>query len=152
MDPGKPKLVVAPSAVPQQSTEQPNASVRAVVSGLRLTTEVQVQERRVSYWALLVLTAGALYIAFIIYRPFLKALFLALVLTIAFWPVHRWISKRIQSGTVRALVTTLAAILLIMLPLMLISLRLLSEAVSFYTVVSQKIGSNWSGHYSWLTE
>jgi predicted PurR-regulated permease PerM len=152
MDPGKPKLVVAPSAVPQQSTEQPNASVSAVVSGLRLTTEVQVQERRVSYWALLVLTAGALYIAFIIYRPFLKALFLALVLTIAFWPVHRWISKRIQSGTVRALVTTLAAILLIMLPLMLISLRLLSEAVSFYTVVSQKIGSNWSGHYSWLTE
>lgn len=152
MDPGKPKLVGAPSAVPPQSTEQANASVSAVVSGLRLTTEVQVQERRVSYWALLALTAGALYIAYIIYRPFLKALFLALVLTIAFWPVHRWISKRIQSGTVRALVTTLAAVLLILLPLMLISLRLLSEAVSFYTFISQKIGSNWSGHYSWLTE
>jgi predicted PurR-regulated permease PerM len=152
MDPGKPKLVSVPSAVPPQSSEQPNASVSAVVSGLRLTTEVQVQERRVAYWALLVLTAAALWVAYVIYRPFLKALFLALVLTIAFWPVHRWISKRINSGTVRALVTTLAAVLLIMLPLMFISLRLLSEAVSFYSVVSQKIGSNWSGHYSWLTE
>jgi predicted PurR-regulated permease PerM len=152
MDPGKPKLVGAPSVVPAQSTEQANASVSAVVSGLRLTTEVQVQERKVSYWALLALTAGALYVAYIIYRPFLKAMFLALVLTIAFWPVHRWISKRIQSGSVRALVTTLAAVLLIMLPLMLISVRLLSEAVSFYSFISQSIGSNWAGHYSWLTE
>jgi predicted PurR-regulated permease PerM len=152
MDTGKPKLVSASPSVPQQSTEQPSASVSAVVSGLRLTTEVQVQERKVSYWALMVLTAAALYIAYIIYRPFLKALFLALVLTLAFWPVHRWLSKRIQGGTLRALVTTLAAVLLIMLPIMMISLRLLSEAVSFYGFVQQRVGGNWSGHFSWLNE
>jgi predicted PurR-regulated permease PerM len=101
---------------------------------------------------LLVLTAGALYVAYIIYRPFLKALFLALVLTIAFWPLERWIARRVRGGTARAIITTLAVLLVIMLPLMLISLRLFSEAASLYGFVSEKVGGSWSGHFAWLNE
>lgn len=109
-------------------------------------------EPRSSYIALLVLTAGALYVAYIIYRPFLKALFLALVLTIAFWPLERWIARRVRGGTARAIITTLAVLLVIMLPLMLISLRLFSEAASLYGFVSEKVGGSWSGHFAWLNE
>jgi predicted PurR-regulated permease PerM len=155
MDPGKPKLVGGSrpeEPLPPLSSEQTTASVSAVAPGLRLTTELQIHDRKVSYWALLALTAGALYLAYIIYRPFLKALFLALVLTIAFWPLYQWIAKRVRSGTARALLTTLAVILLIMLPLLFISFNLVSEAASLYGFISQNVAGNWSGHSAWLNE
>lgn len=127
-----------------------------LVGGLRpeepLSSAEPVPESKSSYIALLVLTAGALYVAYIIYRPFLKALFLALVLTIAFWPLDRWIARRVRGGTARAIVTTVAVLLVIMLPLMLISIRLVSEAASLYGFVSQKVGGSWSGHFAWLNE
>jgi predicted PurR-regulated permease PerM len=153
MDPGKPKLVGGSRPEePPQSPEQTTASVSAVAPGLRLTTELQIHDRKVSYWSLLVLTAGALYLAYIIYRPFLKALFLALVLTIAFWPLYQWIAKRVRSGTARALLTTLAVVFLIMLPLLFISFNLVSEAASLYGFVSQNVAGNWSGHSAWLND
>ncbi|HEX7288518.1 MAG TPA: AI-2E family transporter [Candidatus Angelobacter sp.] len=111
-----------------------------------------VAEPRASYIALLILTAGALYVAYIVYRPFLKALFLALVLSIAFWPLDRWIARRVRGGTTRAIITTLVVLLVIMLPLMLISFRLFSEAASLYGFITQKVGGNWSGHFAWLNE
>jgi predicted PurR-regulated permease PerM len=153
MDPERPKLVgVSRPEEPPSSPEQTTASVSAVAPGLRLTTELQIHDRKVSYWALLGLTAGALYLAYVIYRPFLKALFLALVLTIAFWPLYQWIAKRVRSGTARALLTTLAVILLIMLPLLFISFNLVSEAASLYGFVSQNVAGNWSGHSAWLND
>src|SRR5262249_50499888 len=42
--------------------------------------------------------------------------------------------------------------LVIMLPLMMISLRLVSEAASLYGFVSQKMTGTWSTHFSWATE
>jgi predicted PurR-regulated permease PerM len=105
-----------------------------------------------SYAALLVLTAAALYLAYIIYRPFLKALFLALVLTFAFLPVHQWVARRVRGKNVAALITTTLVLLLIMLPIMLISIRLASEAVSLYSFASQQAGTAWSHRSAWLTE
>jgi predicted PurR-regulated permease PerM len=111
-----------------------------------------MEDRNRSYIALLVLTAAALYAAYLIYRPFLKALFLALVLTFAFLPVHQWVARRVRGKTVAALITTTLVLLVIMLPLMLISIRLVSEAVSLYGFVSQQAGNAWSHRSAWLTE
>lgn len=105
-----------------------------------------------SYAALMLLTLGALYAAYLIYRPFLKALFLALVLTIAFLPVHEWVSRRVRQRTLAALATTLAVVLVIVVPLLLISRSLVSEAMSLYAFVSQQMGGPWSGHFAWATE
>src|SRR5262249_57899887 len=91
-----------------------------------------MDERKRSYASLVLLTAGAFYMAYIVYRPFLKALFLALVLTIAFMPVHEWVTRRVRGNTVAALITTTIVLLVIMLPLMFISIRLVSEAVWLY--------------------
>jgi len=153
MNPGKPRLVSG--AQPEEGRSSPQQSAARggeAVPALPLTSESQVKERKRSYVALMVLTAGALYLAYIIYRPFLKALFLALVLTIAFWPVYEWVTRRVRGGNTRALITTAAVVLVIMLPLMFISVRLVSEAASLYGYISQQLGGNWAGHSAWLTK
>jgi predicted PurR-regulated permease PerM len=111
-----------------------------------------MDERKRSYASLLLLTAGALYMAFIIYRPFLKALFLALVLTIAFLPIHDWVARRVRGNTVAALITTTIVLLVIMLPLMFITIRLVSEAASLYGFLSQQGGAAWSNRSELLND
>ncbi|MGB6190821.1 MAG: AI-2E family transporter, partial [Terracidiphilus sp.] len=148
MDPVRSKLVEG-----SKSGESPPStpSVSAVAPGLHVTEELRLQGRRFSYWTLLALTAGALYLAYIIYRPFLKVLFLALVLTIAFWPVDKWLSRHVRNTTARATATTISVVFVIILPLLFVSLNLASEAASVYGSVMQKTAGNWSGHLAWLT-
>lgn len=102
--------------------------------------------------ALMLLTAGALYAAYLIYRPFLKSLFLALVLTIAFMPVHEYVSRRIRRRTLAALTTSLAVVLVIAVPLLFISRGLLSQAVNLYNFITQQLVGPWSGHLAWANE
>jgi predicted PurR-regulated permease PerM len=144
MSPGKPELVGG-SQSPEQGASDSETAVR-------LSAGLHIPEKKSSYVALLVLTAGALYVAYIVYRPFLKALFLALVLTIAFWPVDKWIAKRVRGHTATALLTLAAVVLVIMLPLLFISFRLVSEAASLYGFITQQVSGNWSGHSALLTD
>ncbi len=151
MDPVTPKLVEEPC--PEELLRSPaTASLSVTAPGLELKRDWRLQGRSFSYWALLVLTAGALYLAYIIYRPFLKVLFLALVLTIAFWPVEKWISQRIRSRTASALITTISVVFVVMLPLLFVSLNIVSEAANVYGLVMQQTTGNWSGHFAWLTD
>jgi predicted PurR-regulated permease PerM len=118
------------------------------------TSETPMSERHFSFAVLLLLTALALYIAYITFRPFLNALFLALVLTIAFLPMHAWIARRIRNADAAALVTEAVVVLFILIPLILISAKLLTETVSMFNAVSQQGwgSTRWSGHYRWLSE
>jgi predicted PurR-regulated permease PerM len=111
-----------------------------------------MDERKRGYVVLLLLTAAALYIAYIIYKPFLTSLFLAMVLTIAFLPVHEWISRRVRGNTLAALLTTVVVVLVIMVPLLLMSVRLVSEAASLYASLSQEGGGAWSNRSALLNE
>lgn len=111
-----------------------------------------LDENKRAYAALLLLTLGALYAAYLIYRPFLKSLFLALVLTIAFAPVHDWVSRRVRGRTLAALVTTLAVVLVIAVPLLLLSRSLVSQAASLYGFLSQQVSGPWSGHLAWAND
>src|SRR5215471_13061190 len=129
---------------PQASPDQPEGSARGSAPVSQSIPGLLMDQRKRSYVALLLLTAGSLYVAYIIYRPFLKALFLALVLTIAFLPIHQWVARRVRGNTLASLITTSIVLLVIMLPLMLITLRLVSEAVSLYSFVSQQLGGAWS--------
>jgi predicted PurR-regulated permease PerM len=113
---------------------------------------IWLDERRRAQIALLLLTTGALVMAFIVYRPFLKALFLALVLTLAVLPLHERIRRRVRGNTTAALISTTTVLLLVMLPLLLMSLRLVSEAVNLYSSVSQQGGAVWSTHSAWMNE
>jgi predicted PurR-regulated permease PerM len=102
-------------------------------------------DRKLSLAVLLLLTAGALYILYIIFRPFLTAIFLAFVLTITFTPLHERIGRRIRGGSAAALVTTTVVMLCILVPVILIGAKIVSEAASLYSslAVQLKSGGAW---------
>jgi predicted PurR-regulated permease PerM len=145
MSQGKPQLVGG--SRPEEAPSSPPPAIDPT-----LLAGPWLDERRRSYLALLVLTAVALAIAYIIYRPFLTSLFLAVVLSVAFLPVHEWISRRVRGNTWAALTTTLAVVLLIMLPLTYVSIKLVSEAASLYNYISQHGNAIWNSRSAWLNE
>jgi predicted PurR-regulated permease PerM len=151
MRPEKPKLVGGSQPERPSSAEQ--AVGNAAEPALGLAPKPWMEKRKFSYVALLILTGGALYVAYIIFRPFLTSLFLALVLTIAVLPLHEWISRRVRGPTAAALITTATVLLLILVPLILMSLKLVAEAASLYNFLFQKwSAAPWSGHFAWLSE
>jgi predicted PurR-regulated permease PerM len=121
---------------------------------LQETPETLMSERRFSFAVLLLLTAVAVYMAYITFRPFLTALFLALVLTIAFLPMHAWIARRIHNAGAAALVTEGVVVLFILIPLIFISGKLLAETVSMFNAVSQQGwgAAPFSNHFHWLSD
>jgi predicted PurR-regulated permease PerM len=152
MAPGKPKLVGgSPEGLPS-SSEQAGVDGQSTDSVLGPAPAPWIEQYKLSYLTLLLLTAGAIYAAYIIFRPYLKALFLAMVLTIAFLPVHEWVARRVRGRTLSALVTTAAVVLVVMVPLTFIGVSLFSQAASLYGFVSQQMGGPWSGHFTWATE
>jgi len=117
-----------------KSEAEPNAGLPVQPSGW-------MEDKQLSILVLLVLTAGALYLTYRIFRPFLSVLFVALVLAIGLAPVHRWIRRHIRSRNAAALITTTLAILIILLPFILLSARLVSEATRISSSVVQPLGN-----------
>src|SRR5215472_11300847 len=100
MMPEKPQLVAGSQAEGLPSSPQrENVGGQGLHPALHSTGGPWMEERRRSYVALLLITGAALYAAYLIYRPFLKVLFYALVLTIAFSPVHDWVLRRVRRPT-----------------------------------------------------
>jgi predicted PurR-regulated permease PerM len=86
------------------------------------------------------MTAIVAYLTYLIFNPFLTALFVAMVMAIAFFPLYRWFAKRIRAS-VAALMTTLLALLLVMLPFVLVSIRIAAEAGNIYGSAVQPLGN-----------
>lgn len=109
------------------------------------STSAWMGNRRLELAALLILLAVCFYVASIILSPFLTAIFLAFVLAIAFDPLHRWISKRVRGTNTTALLTTVIVMLCILIPCILISVKIVTEAASIYNSVSQQ----WQSDAAW---
>jgi len=87
------------------------------------------QEQIVSYF-FLALFLFIIYQIFLIFSPFLKAIFWAAVLAFAFHPLYQQIRKRIHlSPTMAALATTLFVVLVVILPATLILLSVMKEVI-----------------------
>lgn len=99
-----------------------------------------IEDRQLSVYLLLALTTVALYLTYMVFRPFLTALFLALILAIGFFPVHQRVLRRIRNSYVAALTTTVLAGITILVPFILVSVRLASEAAKVYASVVQPLG------------
>jgi predicted PurR-regulated permease PerM len=99
-----------------------------------------VEDRRLSFYVLLAISAIVAYLAYLIFHPFLTAFFVAIVMAIAFSPVYKWFAKRIRPS-VSALMTTMLALLLVMLPFVLISIRIAADAGNIYSSVVQPLGN-----------
>lgn len=71
-----------------------------------------------------------------LFRPFFYPLFWAAVIAIMFHPLYKWIYKYIKMETPSLIITLLSVILAILLPLVIITLLLISESVKLYQTIS----------------
>jgi predicted PurR-regulated permease PerM len=95
-----------------------------------------------SKWlALLVITAGAIYLCWNLLLPFLDVLAWATVLVIVFYPVHKRIAQRIKSPSWSAVISCLLVILTILLPLTLVTLAVVNEASKFAQQIQDNGGN-----------
>ncbi len=153
MEPRKPKLVDKARSEDQSAqSDASNAELvnPVVVPSTQLTA--WMHDQQLSFFVLLGLTAGALYLTYVIFRPFWIALFLSLIMAIAFFPLHRRVRQRIRNLTLASLITTTLATLFILVPFVLVSIRIATEAATIYRGVLQPLSSTstWPDHFNSL--
>ena len=76
---------------------------------------------------LLIVLALALYLCWLMLRPFLNVLLWATVLAVVFYPMHRRIRARVRGPSASAALSTLLVIVLILLPVTFISVAVVRE-------------------------
>jgi predicted PurR-regulated permease PerM len=91
--------------------------------------ETRLMARIISLIVLVVLVLLFGYLFFQVMAGFFVPLFLAVLLAVLFRPLHRWIRRKLQ-GRVRlaAGLTTLAVLLIVFTPVLLVTLRTITEA------------------------
>lgn len=93
---------------------------------------------QLSFFYILTLAVAA--IAFFIFLPYFKVLFLAIFFAVIFYPMHRHIMKTFGSGNMAALISVAIIILLILLPLIGLGFLMIQEAQGTYTYLSSPEG------------
>ena len=87
---------------------------------------------------LLVLAAIALYFCFLIIRPFLSPIFLAVVLAIVFYPVHTRIQARIRKPSAAAVLSTVLVILAFVAPVIGLGIVISRETSALYKLLDER--------------
>jgi predicted PurR-regulated permease PerM len=85
----------------------------------------QIDQAR--WLAVLAVTAIALYLCWLMLRPFMGVLAWAVVLVIVFYPVHERIAGRLQRRSWSALISCLLVVLVVVLPLTLLTAAVIQE-------------------------
>lgn len=111
-------------------------------------------KRNITLVFLLVVLVILVFFSYQIVKPFLMPVFTAGILTIAFYPIHRRIARLIRKPGTAALVSTLLALLLTLVPLVGIGVVVTNELTDFYQTLSQKKGEEggWGPFFDHLIE
>jgi predicted PurR-regulated permease PerM len=96
------------------------------------------QRKRATIIFLPALSAVTLWFCCLIARPFLKPVFLAVVLVIVFHPLHARLRRIIRSANAAALLSTLCVLLTIIIPAFLLSAALRKE----WTIIYQSLSAS----------
>jgi len=90
---------------------------------------------------------------FLVLRPFLAAILLALVACVSTWPLYLWLLRRMRGRqNIAAITMTLALALLVILPLALVAYNLADNVTAFYDWIRQAIEAGPPGPPAWLKE
>jgi len=87
---------------------------------------------------LLFLAAIALYFCFLIIRPFLSPIFLAVMLAIVFYPIHTRIQARIRKPNAAALLSTVLVILVFVAPAIGLGIVISRETRTLYQLLNER--------------
>jgi predicted PurR-regulated permease PerM len=115
------------------------------------------QQARINRWvALLGVTAVTVYLSWKVLEPFVEVLILGVALTVIFQPVHRRFVKWTGGHRIAAVLSTLAVLLVLIVPFTFVSITLVHEVgpamkqlESGYTSVMKVIESSASGEGRW---
>lgn len=100
-----------------------------------------VLRRSDAIWFALLLTAAAVWLCFEIVQPFLRTLFAAFFVAIAIYPFHIWLRRNVPGENRPALITTVVALLVIVLPTILFSTIAVEQGRALYATISEFITS-----------
>lgn len=108
-------------------------------------------EKRSEYFARLaavfILVAGC----FLVLRPFLAAILLAIVLCVSTWPLYLWLLHRMKGHqNIAAFTMTLSLALVVILPLALVAFNLADNVTAFYDGIRQAIDAGPPDPPAWL--
>ncbi len=78
-------------------------------------------------------------VVFLVIRPFLSALLASVFLSYVFYPLYKWVHKKIKNKTAASLIVSFMIIILLLLPLFLVLNTLTKEAYITYLTSKQKI-------------
>lgn len=106
--------------------------------------------RLVTWSVLAVCSLALLYGCYLVLRSFFSELFLALVLTIVFYPVYEWLLRKTGRPTLSAWICTLASAFLFLLPVSAVGIAIIREMSHATAAVSAAIGP--SGHFQWFDQ
>jgi predicted PurR-regulated permease PerM len=85
------------------------------------------QRRQLRWWILIAVTAIALYLCWLMVKPFVGVLGWASVLVIVFYPIHRRLTQRLKREGLSALISCLLVILTILVPVVLVTIAVFRE-------------------------
>jgi predicted PurR-regulated permease PerM len=84
------------------------------------------------------LTAIALYVCFLLFRPYLTPIVFASMIAMVFYPLHHYTQRISRSPTLNALTSTLATLLLTVVPLSFVLIALSNELTDLYHDLAAK--------------
>lgn len=90
-----------------------------------------------SKYMIVVLFLVILYLSFQIIRPYLIAIFAAVILTYLFYPTYRFIKKILKNPDASAFITSLFIVLLVAIPLVFLANALIQQSVDLYTLYTE---------------
>ena len=96
------------------------------------------RKKQIRWWLLLLVTAIALYLCWLMVKPFAGVLAWAAVLVIVFYPVHQRLVRKTKRPALSALLSCVLVILTILVPVVLVTIAVLRE----FSGAAQSLQSN----------
>jgi predicted PurR-regulated permease PerM len=102
-----------------------------------MSQESDVEKKQATTVFLLVLAAVALYLCFLIARPFLSPFFLAVMIAVVFHPVQARVQRRIRNPNTAAMMSTILVLLVSVVPAIGLSIVVNKEIAGLYQSVNE---------------
>ncbi len=131
-----------------ETSDQTPVKISAAVESIEappLQSSAWTSDKQLSFLVLIGLTIGAAYLTYLILRPFLPSLVIAIIMAIASAPLHKWVSRKIRNRTLAALATTALTIFAVLIPITVVSAKLAIDTLGNYKSILSQVSNtaNW---------
>lgn len=111
-------------------------------------------DKRLAFGFLLLLTAGALYLSYLIARPFLGAIITATLLAVAVYPLFTLLLRYVRNRSAAALLTTVAVLGMLLVPAVFLVNTLAAETKALYGWLNEQSSGDagWGEYFTRVSE